>query len=115
MIQSIPQIGTQKPKLVDSFGCYTYVIVQVTTANTLYIAETDNALTSPNDFGVIDALLVNLATGIFRFWWKGDLWVAGDSPFNCIIGISGVNTGSGLRGSSGVPANVLAPSSGGTL
>ena len=115
MITSVPQIGTGKPKLVDSFACYTYIIIQVFTANTLYVAETDNALLEPNAFGQIDALQINQASGIIRLWWKGDLWIAGDEQFNCIVGISGVNTGSGLAGSSSDPGNVLSIQQGGTL
>lgn len=115
MIQSIPQIGISPPKLLGTFKCLTPIVIQVTGPDTLYLAETNNALSQENDFGVIDALMINLASGIIKLWWIGDLWAAGSDAFQCIIGIPGVNTGSGLAGSSLDPSNVLNPSSGGTL
>ncbi len=115
MIQSVPQLGMTRPKLLGTFKCLTPILIQVLTADTLYLAETDNAITQQNDFGLIDALQINLASGIRTIWWKGDLWAAGSAAFNCIIGIPGVNTGSGLEGSSSDPSNILATHVGGTL
>jgi len=115
MKQSIPVIGESKPKLIASFDCLTPIIVQVFTNNTLYLAETDNALYTTNDFGQIDALQVNQSSGIITIWWIGDLWASGSAAFNCIIGIPGVNTGSGLRGSKSQPTNILPVQNSGTL
>lgn len=109
MLANIPQIGLQKPSLVATFKCWTALLVQVVTPDTLYIAESDNALIQENDLGVINALQVTRGTGILSFWWKGDLWVAGSTQFQCIIGIPGVNTGSGLAGSESDGTNILAP------
>ena len=97
MLQAVPKLGNGKPRLLGSFQCPTYVIVQVTTPNTLYLAETENALMQNADDGSIDALQINQANGIQPFWWYGDLWAMGSAAFRPLIIIcEGVTTGSAL-------------------
>ena len=115
MIQNVPKLGSSKAVLIGSFKCLTPITVQVVNPNTLYLAESDNALSQATDNGVINALQINQATGIFTLWWSGDLWAAGSAGFQCILGIPGVNTGSGLQGSGLDPENTLTPSYGGTM
>jgi hypothetical protein len=115
MIQPIPALTGGKPKLVNSFKCWTFIVIQVVGGATLYIAESDNALCTTTDNGIINALQINQASGIVPLWWIGDLWVAGSIAFNAIIGIPGVNTGSGLQGSPSSPDNILQLRSQGTL
>jgi hypothetical protein len=98
MLQSVPQLAMAKPRLLGSFRCPTQIIVQVTDAHTLYLAETENALMQTSDSGLIDALQITIATGIITFWWYGDLWAAGSAIpfFPLIIIMEGVTTGSAL-------------------
>jgi hypothetical protein len=109
MLQPVQQINQGKPTLVKTFKCYSYIIVQVIGAATLYLAESDNALITTGDAALINALQINQASGIQPLWWKGDLWAIGSIPFSAIILIPGVTTGSGLEGATGDPANVLHP------
>jgi hypothetical protein len=115
MLQTVPQLGMSHPRLLGSFKCLTPITIQVIGPATLYLAETDNAIMGASDNNVINALQINQATGVFILWWKGDLWAAGSTAFAAVIGIPGVNTGSGLGGSDADPTNVLPNYVGGTL
>jgi hypothetical protein len=115
MKQAVPQIGSGPPILIASFKCWTYLVIQVVGPQTLYLAESMNAIQAQTDNGVIDALQINQATGIIGIWWKGDLYAAGSAAFTPIVGIPGVNTSSGLPGSNSTPDNVLPISTAGTL
>jgi hypothetical protein len=103
MLQSVPQLAMSMPRLLGSFQCPTFVIVQVTGPNTLYLAETENALMQKSDSGLIDALQINATTGIISFWWYGDMWAAGSAIpfFPLIIIMEGVTTGSALGSGQG--------------
>jgi hypothetical protein len=102
MLQSVPQLAMAKPRLLGSFNCPTYIMCQVTSPNTLYLAETENALMQTADNGLIDALQITQATGIFQAWWFGDLWAAGSVPFTPeIIIMQGITTGSALGADQG--------------
>jgi hypothetical protein len=107
MLQTVPQLGNNHPRLLGSFDCLTPILIQVVGPQTLYLAESDNALMQASDSNVINAVQINQATGLVTIWWKGDLWAAGSVAFTAIIGIPGVNTGSGLRGSKAQPTNIL--------
>jgi hypothetical protein len=97
VLQAVPKLGNGKPRLLGSFQCPTYVVVQVVGPNTLYLAETENALMQNADDGSIDALQINLASGIQQYWWYGDLWAMGSAAFRPLIIIcEGVTTGSAL-------------------
>lgn len=107
MLQSVPERGAAKPRLLCSLRCVSPVIVQVIGPNTLFLAETDNALMQTDDSGVIDALQINQASGLLVLWLAGDVWAAGSVAFKPLILIPGVNTGSGLEGQKEVGANTL--------
>ena len=96
MLQSVPARGTSKPRLLASFKCPTFVIIQIVGPSTLFLAETDNALMQTDDSGLIDALAINQASGIQYLWWNGDLWGAGSQVFKPLIIIPGATTGSML-------------------
>jgi hypothetical protein len=104
MLQAVPKLGNGKPRLLGSFRCPTYVIIQNATPNTLYLAETENALMQNADDGSIDALQITNTSGdghgVVQLWWKGDMWAAGSAiPFRpLIIFCEGVFTGSALGG-----------------
>ena len=99
MLQTVPQLGLAKPRKIATFPCYTFLIVQVINAGqTLFLAETENALMQTDDSGLIDALQINQASGIRNMWWIGDLWAAGSIAFRPLIIIPGTTTGSGLNG-----------------
>ena len=95
MLQTVPQLGSAKPRKLATFQCYTFLMILVIGAQTLYIAETENALMQSDDSGLIDALQINQASGIRNLWWKGDLWAAGSVTFKPLIIIPGATTGSG--------------------
>lgn len=97
MLQSVPQIGAAKPRPIGSFQVWTYITIQIAGPNTLFIAETDNALMQTDDSGVVDALQLTQAGapgGLYQFWWKGDMWAAGSIAFKAVIVIPGAMTGS---------------------
>lgn len=93
----VPQLGLGAPKLIASFACLTPIIIQVVGGQTLYLSDDGNAM-GADDAGLINALQFNQATGPFLLWWIGDLYAAGSAPFEPLIAIPGVNTGSGLSG-----------------
>jgi hypothetical protein len=93
----VPQIGIGAPKLIGSFQCLTPIQIQVVGPETLYLSDDGNAM-GADDAGNINAFQFNQATGIYTLWWIGDLYAAGSSPFEPLIAIPGVNTGSGLKG-----------------
>ena len=97
MLQSVPQINQFKPRKIVTLNCWTFIVIQVVGPQTLYIAETENALMQTSDTGLIDALQINQASGIMRLWWKGDLWAAGSAAFSPLIIIPGATTGSGAN------------------
>jgi hypothetical protein len=104
MLQAVPKLGNGKPRLLGSFRCPTFVVVQNSTANTLYLAETENALMQNADDGSIDALQISNISGdghgMVLLWWKGDLWAMGSAAFRpLIIFCEGVFTGSMLGAS----------------
>jgi len=97
MLQSVPQRGAAKPRLLGTFSCWTYVTIQIVGPNTLFIAETDNALMQTDDSGTIDALQLTQAGapgGLYQFWWMGDMWGAGSVAFKPLIIVPGATTGS---------------------
>ena len=104
MLQQIPQLGNGPPILIATLRCLTPILVQVIGPETLYLAETVGALNQASDANVINAVQINKATGLITIWWIGDLYAAGSSPFQALITIPGVNTSSGLAGSSAAPA-----------
>lgn len=106
MLQQIPQLGNGPPILIATLKCITPIQIQVFGPETLYLAETQNALTQASDAGVINGLQINKATGIYTLWWIGDLWAAGSIAFQALITIPGVNTSSGLSGSSASPVSM---------
>jgi hypothetical protein len=98
MLQAVPSLRSAHPRLLATFSYPTFVIVQVTGANTLYLAETENQLMMGEDSTQIDALQVAAAAGILGLWWNGDMWAAGSQVagqvFKPCIVISGATTGS---------------------
>lgn len=94
MLQSVPQIAASKPRKIATFNCPTFIAIQVVGPNTLYIAETENQLMLTDDSGLIDALQINQASGLQKFWWNGDLWAAGSVAFKALFVIPGAQTGS---------------------
>jgi hypothetical protein len=101
VLQSVPQLARAKPRLLVTLKCLSPIIVQVIGPNTLYLAETDNALMQTDESGLIDAVQINRASGLVLLWWLGDVWAAGSVPFKPLIIIPDVNTGSGLIGGPG--------------
>jgi hypothetical protein len=100
MLQSVPSRASAAPRLLATFGCPTFVIVQITGPNTLYLAETQQQLMMFNDDGTIDALQLTQAGangGIYTFWWNGPMYAAGSQAvgtvFKPFIGIPGADTG----------------------
>ena len=79
MLQQVPQLGNGPPLLVATLKCVTPIQIQVIGPQTLYIAETAEALLQASDSNVINALQINKATGVYTLWWIGDLYVAGSS------------------------------------
>jgi hypothetical protein len=77
MLQSVPPRASAKPRLIGPFACVTPITFQVTTPNTLYVAETEQQLMMMNDDGTIDALEINQASGIVILWARGALYLAG--------------------------------------
>ena len=99
MLQSVPSLRTAKPRLIATFAIPTFVIVQVTGANILYLAETENQLMMSEDAaGIIDALAIATTNGIQCYWWNGDMYAAGSQApgqtFKPCIVIAGATTGS---------------------
>src|SRR5271156_183852 len=104
MLQSVPPRASAKPRLIASFTQPTFVVIQITGANTLYLAETDQQLMMANDDGTIDALQLNQANapgGLYFLWWNGDLWAAGSQAAGVTFKPSIVISG-GTIGSSGI-------------
>jgi hypothetical protein len=97
MLQSVPARASGAPRLLATFSCPTFVVIQVIGPNTLYLAETQQQLMMANDDGTIDALQINQAAGIVSFWWNGTLYGAGSQAvgqsFKPFIGIPGAETG----------------------
>jgi len=100
MLQSVPSRATAKPRLLATFGCPTFIVIQVTGPNTLYLSETEQQLMMFNDDGTIDALQLTLAGalgGLYFMWWNGPLYAAGSQAsgqnFKPFIGIPGAQTG----------------------
>lgn len=93
----VPQLGIGPPKLLASFKCLTPIQIQVIGPETLYLSDDGNAMAA-DDAGLINAFQFNQATGIYTLWWIGDLYAAGSAPFEPLIAIPGVTTGSGLTG-----------------
>jgi hypothetical protein len=97
MLQSVPARASAAPRLLNTFACPTFIVIQVTGPNTLYLAETQQQLMMSNDDGTIDALQINQASGIVSFWWNGTLYAAGSQAvgtvFKPFIGIPGADTG----------------------
>lgn len=90
MLQSVPAIGAANPRLLATFSVWTFLVVQVTGANTLYLAETSAQLLSTSDNpNIIDALQIAAGAGIVYLWWRGDLWAAGSAAFKAFIGVPG--------------------------
>jgi hypothetical protein len=93
MIYSVPQRGMNKPRLIATYKQWTYLVFQITGANTLYIAETDTELMIVSDGAQLqDGLQINQAAGIVALWWQGDLWAAGSAPFSFMLQAPGFNT-----------------------
>lgn len=114
MLQSVPSRGSANPRLLATFPCWTFIVVQVIGPNTLFLAETQQQLAAVSDaVGEIDALQIPAAAGIVGLWWKGDLYGAGSQAvgtvFKPYIGIPGVITSSGAVGA-GVGAYGIGPS-----
>lgn len=90
---SVPQIGLANPRRICSFDCYVWIIIQVVTANTLFIAD------NPDDLRLGDnpalpggGIQINQAqetNGPFQGWWKGELWAAGSAPFTFLFQMPG--------------------------
>lgn len=95
----VPQLGIGPPKLIGSFKCLTPILIQIVGGETLYLSDDGNAMEA-DDAGLINAFQFNQATGPYTLWWIGDLYAAGSAPFQPLIAIPGVNTGSGLTGQS---------------
>jgi hypothetical protein len=97
MLQSVPSRASAKPRLLATFSCPTFIIVQVVGPNTLFLAETEQQLMMSNDDGTIDALQLVQAGGVYGFWWNGPLYGAGSQApgavFKPFIGIPGYFTG----------------------
>src|ERR1700690_2236234 len=100
MLQSVQSRASAKPRLLTTSSCPTFMFIQVTGPNTLYIAETEQQLMMSNDDGTIDALQLTQAGapgGIYMFWWNGPLYGAGSQAagqsFKPFIGIPGADTG----------------------
>lgn len=99
MLQAVPSRGSANPRLIATFSCWTFLAIQVTGTNTLYLAETQQQLLAVSDDGSIDALQIAQANGIVGLWWIGDLYAAGSqavgTTFKPYIGIPGVTSSSG--------------------
>jgi hypothetical protein len=100
MLQSVPARGSGAPRLLATFPCPTFIVIQVTGPNTLFLAETQQQLMMNNDDGTIDALQLTLAGapgGLYFLWWNGTLYAAGSQApgtvFKPFIGIPGFFTG----------------------
>lgn len=98
MLQSVPSRGSANARLLVTLPCWTFIVIQVIGANTLFLAETQQQLTAVSDDGSIDALQVAAAAGIVGIWWIGDLYASGSQApgvtFKPYIGIPGVTTSS---------------------
>jgi len=97
MLQSVPARASGAPRLLATFACPTFIVIQVIGPNTLYLAETQQQLMMSNDDGTIDALAIAAAAGIVGLWWNGTLYGAGSQAVNTVfkpyIGIPGAETG----------------------
>jgi hypothetical protein len=100
MLQSVPSRASAKPRLLATFACPTFIIVQVLGPNTLFLAETEQQLMMNNDDGTVDALQLTFAAapgGLYFMWWNGPLYGAGSqaapATFKPFIGIPGAQTG----------------------
>jgi hypothetical protein len=97
MLQSVPSRASAAPRLLATFSCPTFVIIQVSGPNTLYLAETQQQLMMSNDDGTIDALQITEASGIIGLWWNGTMYAAGSqatgTTFKPFIAIPGADTG----------------------
>jgi len=98
MLQSVPARGSSSPRLLATFSCPTFIVIQVIGPNTLYLAETQNQLMSVSDAaGEIDALQISAAAGIVGLWWTGALYAAGSQApgvvFKPAIVIPNVDSG----------------------
>lgn len=93
MIVSVPQRAAAKPRLIATYKRLTQIIIQVTTAQTLFLAETDTELMITSDGAQLqDGLQINQASGIVSFWWQGDLWAAGSAAFSFMLQAPGYAT-----------------------
>jgi len=108
MLQSVPSRASAKPRLLAVFNGPTFIVIQVTGANTLYLAETEQQLMMSNDDGTIDALQLTLAGapgGMYFLWWNGALYGAGSQAvgqtFKPFIGIPGFSTGGQIDANQG--------------
>lgn len=82
MVITAPQRAAAQPRRIASFPCWQWCIMQVIGPQTIYLAEDADELKIASDSGAVlnDGIQVNQATGIFSFWWMGELWVAGSVP-----------------------------------
>ena len=79
MVITAPKRASAQPLRVANFPCWQQCIFQVIGAVTIYLAEDADELKQQSDSGNVlnDGIQINQATGIFRVWWMGELWVAG--------------------------------------
>jgi len=108
VLQSVQQIGSQQPPLLQHFKCLTPIAIQVIGPATLYVADNAQALVSTSDSGLIDALQLTNAMGIVTIWVQGDIYVAGSQPAvftiykpNVANAASGLGQGQGSGSGSG--------------
>jgi len=100
---SVPQIGLAGPRRIASYDCYAWLVIQVNTPNTLYLADNADDLTRSDDpTNPFAGLQVNQANGIFETWWKGELWAAGSAPFTFTMVAPG--TSNSILGTGGMAA-----------
>jgi len=85
MLQSVPARASGAPRLLATFACPTFIVIQVTGPNTLYLAETQQQLMMANDDGTIDALQIGQAAGIVGLWWNGTLYAAGSQAVGLVF------------------------------
>lgn len=82
MVITAPQRAQAQPLRIGNFACWQWCMAQVIGPQTIYLAEDADELKQTPDSNVVltDGLQINQASGLFQFWWLGELWVAGSNP-----------------------------------
>jgi len=102
---SVPQRATAKPRRVASFDCYTWILIQVTGAGNVILAQDSDELLSQLDAGLQDGLILTAAGTVVPFgtWWKGDLWAAGSVATTFVLLAPGSTNNANNTGGGGGP------------